>query len=89
MSVNNEFNQLETLSVGDIPDNSFLVIRVDVAGPMEKYIAATQIANGLRPYFAIFKNKNVNIMVMMPNERFEIITETEMNSAGWYRKTTT
>lgn len=78
--------QLETLCLDDIPPNSFLVIRVDVAGPMEKYMAATGIASKLLPYHDMFRAKNITIMIMTPKEGFEILTEDEMNKAGWYRK---
>ena len=77
---------LETLSVDDIPTNSFLVIKVDVAGPMEKYIAASRMAISLEPYAKIFREKNITIMIMTPKESISILTEEEMNQAGWVRK---
>lgn len=79
--------KLEVLAVDDIPDNSFLIIRVDVPGPMEKYMAANELAKVLGPYHDLFKRKNVSIMIMTPQEKFDIMTEEELNQAGWVRKT--
>jgi len=78
---------LEVISLNDLPTNSFLVIRVDVPGPMEKYIAARDMAAELMRHKDVFKEKQVTIMIMTPKEGLEILTEAEMNSAGWFRKT--
>lgn len=78
---------LEVLDMDTLPQNSFLVIRVDVAGPMEKMAASTDIARGLQRYQKIFREKNVTILVMTPEENLDILTEVEMNQAGWFRKT--
>jgi len=78
--------ELETLCLEDIPPNSFLVIRVDVPGPMEKYRAATDISRAIQKYQKIFTDRNISIMVMTPKEGLEVLTEAEMNQAGWFRK---
>ena len=78
--------ELEYLCLEELPKNSFLIIRVDVPGPMEKMAAATEISKGLARYEHIFREKRVTIMVMTPKESLSILTEGEMNQAGWVRK---
>jgi len=78
--------ELQSLSVDDIPNNSFLVVRVDVSGPMEKMVAANDLLKLIQPYKDILAQKNVSLMVFTPKEGFEVLTEDEMNMAGWVRK---
>jgi len=78
--------ELEYLCLEELPKNSFLVIRVDVAGPMEKMAASSDIARGLARYTHILQEKRVTVMVMTPKESISILTEGEMNQAGWVRK---
>jgi hypothetical protein len=78
--------ELEYLCLEELPENSFLVIRVDVAGPMEKMAASSEIARGLARYTHILQEKRVTVMVMTPKENINILTEEEMNQAGWVRK---
>jgi hypothetical protein len=77
---------LEYLDLNEIPHNSFLIIRVDVVGPMEKYAAAQNIAKTITPHMDVLRNRKISLMIMTPKEGFEILTETEMNQAGWFRK---
>ena len=85
---------LEYLCLEELPDNSVLIIRVDVPGPMEKDAAASSLSQGLSKYENILRKKRVTIMVMTTKESFETvtresiaaITEEQMNKAGWYRK---
>lgn len=79
---------LEVLSLDELPENSFLVIRVDVAGPMEKNIAARDMVVELAKYKDIFRKKKTTLMIMTPKEGLDVLTEEEMNAAGWYRKET-
>ena len=83
----NTMADLETFSLEELPQNSFLVIRVDVAGPMEKYAAANELSKAIQKYQKIFLERNVSILVMTPKENLEVLTEAEMNQAGWFRKT--
>lgn len=77
---------LETFCIDDIPKNSFLIIRVDVAGPMEKNLAAKGIIPELMKYKLMFREKNITLMIMTPKEGLEVLTEEEMNQAGWIKK---
>lgn len=77
---------LKTLCVDDIPKNSFLIIRVDVAGPMEKNLAAKGIVPELMKYKSVLQEKLITLMIMTPKENLEVLTEEEMNQAGWFKK---
>jgi hypothetical protein len=74
---------LEYINLDEIPSNSFLIIRVDVPGPMEKFLAMKDMAKELSKYKNIFITKNITIMVMTQKETMEVLTETEMNNLGW------
>lgn len=78
--------KLEFLPLDDIPNNSFILLRIDVAGPMEKYQAADNFLGELNRYQEIFRRKNLTLLIMTPKETIEILTEEEMNKAGWFRK---
>ena len=78
--------ELEYLCLEELPENCFLVIRVDVAGPMEKMAASSEIARGLARYSHILQEKRATVMVMTPKEGLSVLTEEEMNTAGWVRK---
>ncbi len=78
--------KLEYLSIDDIPENSFIVLRVDVAGPMEKYQAADALSGELGKYRDLFIKKKLTLMILTPKESLEVLTEEEMNQAGWVRK---
>jgi 5-formyltetrahydrofolate cyclo-ligase len=77
---------LEYLDLNELPNNCFLIIRVDVVGPMEKYAASQNIAKTLTSHIDVLKKKKISLMIMTPKEKFEILTEQEMNQAGWFRK---
>ena len=79
--------KLEYLCLDDVPDNSFVVVRVDVAGPMEKHQAADSFVGGLSKYGQLFQKKKLTMMILTPKESIEVLTEEEMNQAGWYKKT--
>jgi hypothetical protein len=78
--------ELEYLCLEELPNNCFLVIRVDVPGPMEKMAAASELARGLAKYSHIINEKKATVMVMTPKEGLSVLTEEEMNQAGWIRK---
>ena len=83
---NMEDPKLDFVPLDEIPDHSFIILRVDVPGPMEKLQAADSIVGGLNQYKDIFKRKHLTFMIMTPKESLDILTEAEMNQAGWYRK---
>lgn len=79
-------NQLEIIQLDEIPANSFIVLKVDVRGPMEKYQAADITIGNLNKYNDIFTEKKITLLILTPKESIDILTEDEMNKAGWYRK---
>jgi hypothetical protein len=80
--------ELETICLGDVPENSFIILRIDVAGPMEKNQAADRLVVELDKYKDIFTKKKLTLMIMTPKENINILTEEEMNQIGWVRKMT-
>lgn len=77
---------LEYLCLDEIPDNSFVLLKVDVAGPMEKNQAADGLVGILDQYQDIFIKKKLTLMILTPKESLEVLTEAEMNQAGWFKK---
>jgi hypothetical protein len=80
--------EFESLSLTDLPDNSFLVLRIDVPGPMEKHQAVDSIMGELRQYRELMARKKITILLLTQKENLEVLTEREMNQAGWFRKST-
>lgn len=80
--------KLEFISLDEIPDNSFIMIKVDVAGPMEKYHAADYLVGELNKHSNVFYKKKLTIMILTSKESIDVLNENEMNQAGWYRKST-
>jgi len=78
--------KIEALTLEDIPANSFIVLTVDVPGPMEKYHAADGMVGQLNQYKDIFKNKKLTLFILTPKESIDVLTEEEMGQAGWVRK---
>jgi hypothetical protein len=75
-----------TLNIDDIKPNTVLVINVDVDGPEQKMAVAPAFAKLLAPYIPTLKEKRVTVMLMSVNESINLITEEEMNKAGWEKK---
>lgn len=77
---------LEFLDLNEIPDNSIIVIKVDVAGPMEKFIAAKGMYKTLYAHRYLLSGKRISVLTLTPKESIEVVTEEDMNNVGWYRK---
>lgn len=75
-----------TINVDDIRPNSILIINVDVANPIQKMAIAPTFAKLLAPYGPMLKEKGVTIMLMALHENINIVSEEEMNAAGWEKK---
>ena len=78
--------KLETFCLDNVPENSFLLLRLDVPGPMEKYVAANGLLKELEKYKPIFEEKKITLMLMTPKEDLSILTEKEMAQIGWIRR---
>ena len=75
-----------TLNMDDIKPNSILVINIDVENPIQKMAVAPVFSKLLAPYAAKLREKGVTVMLMTLNENINIISEEEMNAAGWEKK---
>jgi len=78
--------KLKVLSLDELPEHSFIVLTVDVPGPMEKYQASDSIVGKLNEHKNIFKDRKLTLIVMTTKETIDILTEEEMNQIGWFRK---
>lgn len=79
-------DKVTTINVDDIKPNSVLVINVDVETPMQKMAVAPVFSKLLAPYAATLREKKVTVMLMTLQENINIVTEEEMNRAGWQKK---
>jgi len=75
-----------TINVDDIKSNSILVINIDVDNPIQKMAVAPAFGKLLAPYAAKLREKGVTVMLMTLHENISLITEDEMNKAGWEKK---
>jgi hypothetical protein len=75
-----------TLNMDDIKPNSILVINIDVENPIQKMAVAPVFSKLLAPYAAKLREKGVTVMLMTLNENINLISEEEMNNAGWEKK---
>jgi len=79
-------NRMITINVDDINPNSILVINIDVVSPIQKMAVAPVFSKLLAPYAQKLRDKNVTVMLMTLHENINLITEEEMNKAGWEKK---
>ena len=75
------------LDVDSIPQNAVIVIKLDVDNPVRANIMAQIITNQvLQPRTEILKEKHVCVLFLGANDSIDILTEAEMNKAGWEKK---
>jgi hypothetical protein len=79
-------DKVTQINVDDIKPNTILVINVDVESPLHKMAVAPVFSKLLAPYAAKLKEKHVTIMLMTLHENINLISEEEMNRAGWEKK---
>ena len=79
-------DRVTTINVDDIKPNSILVINIDVDGPMQKMAVAPVFSKLLAPYAAKLREKGVTVMLMTLHENINLISEEEMQNAGWEKK---
>ena len=77
---------LEFFDLNEVPNNSVIIVRVDVPGPMEKFIAAKNLYKLLYTHKDLLSGKHITILTMTPKEGIEVMTEKDMNNVGWFRK---
>ena len=79
-------DRVTTINIDDIKPNSILVINIDVENPIQKMAVAPVFSKLLAPYAAKLREKGVTVMLMTLHENINLITEEEMNNAGWEKK---
>lgn len=79
-------DKVTTVNIDDIKPNSILIITVDVENPIQKMAVAPVFSKLLAPYAAKLREKSVTVMLMTANENINLISEEEMNNAGWEKK---
>lgn len=79
-------DKVTVINVNEIKDNSILIVKIDVPSPMHKMAVAPTFAKLLSPYGPKLREKNVTVMLMLATESIDIISEEEMNRAGWEKK---
>lgn len=81
-NLNPLFDLGQIINVNNLQKNSIIVFRIKELTPeIYKTIEALNYVYGDK-----FKEKNVSFMVLKPDTKLEVISETQMNSAGWYKK---
>ncbi len=78
-----------TINIDDIKPNTILCITVKVANPIEKMQMAPMLSKLFSPFASKLREKGVTVMIMSQNESIDLITEEEMNAAGWEKKAKT
>ena len=79
-------DRVTTINVDDIKPNSILVINIDVENPIQKMAVAPVFSKLLAPYASKLRDKGVTVMLMTLHENINLISEEEMNRAGWEKK---
>lgn len=74
------------ISLDDVKPNSILIINVNIETPEEKMALAPVFARLLSPFANILREKRVSVMLMSKNENINVVTEEDMNAAGWHKK---
>lgn len=79
-------DRVVTINMDDIKPNSILVINIDVENPIQKMAVAPVFSKLLAPYASKLREKGVTVMLMTLHENINLISEEEMNNAGWEKK---
>lgn len=78
--------KITTLNIDEIKPNSVLVITIDAASPTEKMAIAPVFSRLLAPYVPILREKRVTVMLMTSKENINVVSEDDMNAAGWFKR---
>lgn len=73
------------INMDDLKPNSMLVINIDVE-QSQKMTVSPVFAKLLNPYAAQLKEKHISVVIMTVKEHIDVISEKDMNAAGWYKK---
>lgn len=78
--------KVTTINMDDIRPNSVLIINIDVESAVQKMAVAPVFSKLLAPYASKLREKGVTVMLMTLHENINLISEEEMNAAGWEKK---
>ncbi len=78
--------KVTTINIDEIRPNTILCINVDVDSPVQKMAVAPVFSKLLAPYAPKLREKGVTVMLMSLHENINLISEEEMNKAGWEKK---
>ena len=62
------------------------VIKINAEEIQQRIAATQQIANALKPYRDLAREKSIAFIVMGASESMDILSEEEMNRMGWFKK---
>jgi hypothetical protein len=79
-------DKVTIINIDDIKPNSILLIKIDVETPIQKMAVAPAFSKLISPHGPKLREKNVTVMLMTSKETIEVVSEDEMNAAGWERK---
>jgi hypothetical protein len=79
-------DKVTVIDIDAITPNSILVIKVDVPSPVHKTAVIPVFHKLLAPHSFKLREKNVTVMLMTSAETIEVVSEKEMNDAGWEKK---
>jgi len=74
------------INIDDIKENSIVVINIDVKSPEQKMAVAPTFGKLLAPYAMDLRKKHITVMLMALDESIELVSEEDMNKAGWFKK---
>ena len=78
--------KITILNVDDLKQNSVLIVNVDVKSPEHKMALAPVFAKLFTPFSQKLREKSVTVMLMSLKESIQMISEEDMNNAGWFKK---
>jgi len=76
-----------TIDLDNVPQNAVVMIKLNIDNPMRFQIMQQAIAKQvLEPRITTLKEKRVCILFMQEGDDISVMTEEEMNRAGWEKK---
>jgi hypothetical protein len=78
-------DKVSVINVEDLKPNSILIIKIDVPLAAKQAVAPV-FATLLKPHAPKLREKNVTVMLMLASESLDVVSEEEMNAAGWEKK---
>jgi len=88
ISVRNEAAHLAlVLNFEKVAPNSVLVVKIPADNPVYLNRLQRAIVDGvIGPRIDLLKEKKLGVLFMTTQDSIEVLTEEDMNKAGWYRR---